>query len=83
MDLTQIAINGGFVTTLVGLLYKINDRRMKKLEDNKVNQREFDIIQDNNNKQLDALTKVAGKTHDAVIRIQTAMGIKEEKEDGS
>lgn len=43
MDITQLLVNGGVVMAVVGLLYKINNRRLDKLENGKVGKEVHEI----------------------------------------
>jgi hypothetical protein len=76
MDITQLLANGGIITVLGGILYKINDRRIKKLEDEKVNKELYEERSKNTDEKLDKLEKTTLSTHDAVIAIKAALGIK-------
>lgn len=76
MDVTQLLANGGVITVLSGILYKINDRRIKKLEDDKVNTELYNERCKNTDDKLEKLEATTSSTHDAVILIKAALGIK-------
>lgn len=68
MDIGQLLANGGIITVLGGLLYKLQDRRLKKLEDGKAEkeicqERHENIgnLHDKIDKRLDEGNKVMGK----------------------
>lgn len=75
MDLTTVFSSGGVVTAISGVLYVIFNRRVTKLEDDKVNKELYEERCKNTDEKLDKLEATTSSTHDAVTLIKAALGI--------